>query len=75
MGHRRAAPRDPALPLPSSFPISPSSHCLVGLAKGVCCSLNHCSPEPKASRYRIVPILTTSHRLEVACLGFWGAVV
>lgn len=26
-------------PSPGSFPISPSSHCLVGLAEGVCCSL------------------------------------
>lgn len=54
MGHRRAALRDPALPLPSLFPISPSSHCLVGLAKGVCCSLNHCSPEPKAGHLQRV---------------------
>jgi len=54
VGHRRAALRDPALPLPSSFPISPSSHCLVGLAKGVCCSLNHCSPEPKAGHLQPV---------------------
>lgn len=49
MGHRRAALRDPALPLPSSFPISPSSHCLVGLAKGVCCS-----PESKAGHLQPV---------------------
>lgn len=38
VGDRRAASRDPVLPLPRLFPISPSSHCLVGLAEGVCCS-------------------------------------
>lgn len=42
------------LPCPSPALSPPSSHCLVGLAKGVCCSSNHCSPEPKAGHLQPV---------------------
>lgn len=50
MGDRQAALRDPVLPLPRLFPpppISPSSHCLVGLAEGVCCSLTTAPHNPR----------------------------
>lgn len=69
MGDRRAAPRDPALPLPGSFPISPSSHCLVGLAEGVLL-LNHCFPELKAGHLQPVgPVFRIG--TVSAPSGFW----
>ncbi|KAM7331564.1 hypothetical protein ACRRTK_008272 [Alexandromys fortis] len=51
VGERRAALRDPDLPLPRlsppPVPVSPSSHCLVGLGDGACYSLTSALQNPR----------------------------